>query len=217
MENTCYRCNAPIAEDAPFCPACGAPQIRVSSQFLGPPPSEPVTAPQPQASVPAVVGAPPLPGEIQWKNFLRTAWPLALIAGVIALFSVIGFLFILPASVFVAIRLYYKRHRGIPRAGQGVKLGMAMGMISFIAFAGPSVLALSTSAQVRQEFIQTVNMAASRNPDPQAQQLLQNLLSSPQGFALMLGFGLFFTMIVFLVFTAIAGAVAASTVGSRTP
>ena len=163
------------------------------------------------------MGAPPLPGEIQWKNFLRTAWPLALIAGVIALFSVIGFLFILPASVFVAIRLYYKRHGGIPRAGQGAKLGMAMGMISFIAFAGPSVLALSTSAQVRQEFIQTVNMAASRNPDPQAQQLLQNLLSSPQGFALMLGFGLFFTMIVFLVFTAIAGAVAASTVGSRTP
>ena len=215
MEKPCYRCNAPVSEEAPFCPACGAPQIRVSSQFE-PPAPESVTAPEQQSSALPGIGIAPPTGEIQWKAFLRTAWPIALIAGVIARFSIFGFLVLLPVSVFIAIRLYYKRHGGLPRAGAGAKLGMAMGIISFIVFAGLSVLALA-SAEVRQELVRSVNLMASRNPDPQAQQILQNLMNNPQSLALMIGFGLVFTMIIFLVFTAISGAVAASTLSSKKP
>jgi hypothetical protein len=55
------------------------------------------------------------------------------------------------------------------------------------------------------------------HPDPQAQQIMRNLVNTPQGVALLIGMGLFFAMVVFLVFTAISGAVAASTLGSKNP
>ncbi len=158
------------------------------------------------------------PGEIQWKMFLRTAWPIAAFAGVIAcFFPKAGLLILLPASVFLAIRLYLKR-RAVPlRAGQGAKLGMVMGLISFISFASLSVIAIVSSADVRQELVKAVNLAASRNPDPQTQQILRDLVNSPQGFALMIAMGFGFLMVIFLVFTAISGAVAASTLGSKNP
>ena len=217
MEKSCYRCSASISEDAPFCPACGAPQIRVSSQFESPAP-EPGTFPEPPAGVPAGLGAAPRPGEIQWKIFLRTAWPLAVMAGLTSGFlHGFGLLISLPLSVVVGSWLYRKHHVGTLRAGQGAKLGMAMGMISFVTFASLTVIAVATSATVRQELVQSVNLAAARNPDPQAQQIMRNLVNTPQGFALLIGMGLFFAMVVFVVFTAISGAVAASTLGSKNP
>jgi hypothetical protein len=219
MEKTCYRCNASIAEDSPFCPACGAPQIRVSSQLEQPAP-ESVTVQNHQTNMPIAVpvgmGAAPRTGEIQWKAFLRAAWPIALIVGVIAYFTMFGFLVLIPGSVFIVIRLYYKRHPGLPRAGEGARMGMAMGLISFIAFAGLSLLDLA-KPHVRQELVRSLQQMASRNPNPQAQQMLQSLLSNPQTFAVIIGFSFLFIMLLFLVFTAISGAVAASTLGSRNP
>jgi hypothetical protein len=215
METPCYRCNASIAEDAPFCPACGAPQIRVSSQ------AEPDPAPDPNpetpspASVPTGTSAVPGTGEIQWKDFLRTAWPVAVLAGLTVTWIPLGFLILLPLSVAVGIWLYHKRRGGTLRAGQGAKLGMVMGFISFMASAALTVAGIASSAAARQEIVQRVTEAASRNPDPQAQQLMLSFIRSPQGFALFLVLLLVFTMFIFLVFTALSGAVAASTFGHK--
>lgn len=220
MEKPCYRCNASIDENAPFCPACGAPQIRVASQ------SEPERAPSPDttpetsspAGVQTVTGPAPGAGKIQWKVFLRTAWPFAVLAGLAASWSALfGFLILLPVSVAIGIWLYHKRSGVTLRAGEGAKLGLAMGFISFVASAALTVAGIAGNAAIRQELIQRVSAAASRNPDPQAGQMLLSFIHSPQGFAVFVGLMLVFTLIIFLVFTAITGAVAASTFGHKKP
>ncbi|HEX7288346.1 MAG TPA: hypothetical protein VF532_19330 [Candidatus Angelobacter sp.] len=146
---------------------------------------------------------------------MRTAWPLAVLAGLTAGWNaLLGFLILLPVSVAMGIWLYYKRSGVTLRAGQGAKLGLAMGLISFFASAALTLAGIASSGAIRQEMIQRVTAAASRNPDPQAQQLI-SLLNTPQGFAAFMGLLLVFTMVIFLVFTAITGAVAASTFGHK--
>src|SRR5678815_657476 len=86
MQNDCHRCGHPIEGQLTFCPACGAPQIRVFRA------SEP---PQQETTVSdSDLPAPPLPGShfpaqlsttvgIDWRYFLRTAIPLAVLTDVL--------------------------------------------------------------------------------------------------------------------------------------
>jgi ribosomal protein L40E len=214
MEKTCYRCDAPISESATFCPACGAPQIRVSAQELTP------LAPEPQAGEPAVTYSQPgpafQPGAIRWKTFLRTTWPLAALAGVAAsTIPLVGFFVLLPLSVLLGIWLYRRRQAAIIRASQGVKLGLAMGLISFISFAVLMVGAVSTSETLHQEMVRQITVAASRTPE--TQKMFLPWINTPQGFAVFMAILLAFTMFIFLAFTGITGAVAAATFGEKKP
>lgn len=213
MEQSCYRCNAPIDQDAPFCPACGAPQIRVSTQE--PSTAVPETTGEPLAHADRQPGPALQPGGIQWKIFLRTAWPLAAFAGLTVAFSVIGLLVVLPVSVLLGCGLYRRRHIGPLRASQGARLGLTMGLISFAAFATLSGIAIASNDAVHQEVIQAMTQAASRSPDPQARQLMLSWINSPHGFAVLIAVGFVFLMFIFLVFTAISGAVAAATFGHK--
>lgn len=220
MEKPCHRCSAQISEDAPFCPACGAPQIRVSPRFEASVQDvEGPVVPQPPPPVAqAGLASGPRPGEIQWRVFLRTAWPLGALAGLIAAFlPAVGVLIVVPLSVVIGISLYRKHHVGRLRAGQGAKLGMAVGLCGFIAFGGLSVAALVAKPGVRQELVQRVDVVTARNPDPQVQQLMHELINSPQGFALAIAGAMVVLMVFFLFISAITGAVAASAAGGKNP
>jgi hypothetical protein len=212
MEPTCYRCDAPISENATFCPACGAPQIRVATQELTPAADD--TGPEPQAfaTKPPVAGTEP--DEIRWKTFLRTTWPIAALAGVAAsTIPVIGFLLLLPLSVVLGVWLYRKRQNVLLRATLGTKMGLAMGLISFAAFAALMVASVSFSVTARQEMVKQITVAASRTPE--AQQAFLPLINTPQGFAAFIIILLLFSMVFFLVLTGLTGAVAAATFGHK--
>ncbi|HET7871169.1 MAG TPA: zinc ribbon domain-containing protein [Terriglobales bacterium] len=214
MEKTCYRCDAPIANDAPFCAACGAPQIRVSAPELTPAPPQPESQSEPPEFTYNPPGLAIAPGVILWKTFLRATWPIALLGGVAALtVPIVGFFLLLPLSVVLGVWLYRRRQKVLVRASQGLKLGLAMGLISFAAFAALMLAGLAFSSGVRQEMVRQITIAASRTPE--GQQAYLPLLNTPQGFAAFVVILLMFAMVLFLVLTGLTGAVAAATLGEK--
>src|SRR5258707_377076 len=114
MQCNCYRCGRSIEERTAFCPACCAPQIRVSRA-----PEEPFTvqdspastlplAPSDLAASLAAGGAPA--SGIEWKAFIRSAAPMAALSGILtAILPPLGLFIALPASLVWNISRYRKR------------------------------------------------------------------------------------------------------------
>jgi hypothetical protein len=212
MEKQCYRCGGELPENAVFCPACNAPQIRV------PVPSEeaeetgPASA-QPQAPLsqrPQAITVPALAERIQWKVFLSTGWPLALIAGLLAGFvPLLGILLLLPLTVVIAVRMYRKRHFVALRGGQGARLGFVLGLISFCGFAPVFAAVITLNQTFHQQLLEGMSQAAARNPDPQVRQIMESMLTTREGFAILVGFSLVFFLAIILAITTAVGAIAA--------
>ena len=218
MDIVCYRCGNSIGENAAFCPTCGAPQIRVSPrEELNPlSPSEPdtlgTTPPPPVIAQPVLI-----PGEIDWKRFLRMAWLPGVVAGLAtAFYAPVGLLIVVPLTVVMTVRSYSKQHPLPLRSGQGAKLGMMVGLLSFVALAVLlCAILLIDGSQLREGMASAALQAASRNPDPHVQELLRSLVSTNQGLYLIIAMSLFFFFILQILFTALAGAVAATTFSKR--
>jgi hypothetical protein len=182
MQSDCHRCGHPIEGQLIFCPACGAPQIRVSRAVE---PSQEETAAS-DSGIPAPSS--PLPAElsttigIDWKYFLRTAIPLAALTDVLTmtLHPLTLFVF-LPANLVWAISRY-RRHRPVAmRSGQGARMGAMMGLLSFAFFLAFFLVTISFQhAQYRDIMITQIHQISSQNPDPQAQQMLQ-WFATPEG------------------------------------
>jgi hypothetical protein len=61
-----------------------------------------------------------------------------------------------------------------------------------------------------------MSQAAARNPDPQVRQIMEAMLNTPSGFAILVGFSLVFFLAIILAITSAAGAVAARSAGRQT-
>jgi hypothetical protein len=196
MERDCYRCGKPVKEDAAFCPACNAPQIRVSgpaqvdNEF--PPPGEP-KVPLGDASSRTAI-----PGKIQWGVFFRIALPHSAIVGFLTfLLLPVGLLLVLPLSLGRIITRYRQLHAGALRSGQGARMGAFMALLSFVSFL---VFAVPTISVNRAALLDMIAERARQNPDPQSQALVVWFATTP-------GF-IFFTaisMLILLVFFLIVG------------
>ena len=140
MQSDCHRCGHPIEGQLTFCPACGAPQIRVSRAIETS--QEETTAsdsdlPAPSLPVSALPSELSTTAGIDWRYFLRTAIPLAALTDVltVTLHPLALFVF-LPANLVWAISRY-RRHRPIAiRSGQGARMGAMMGLLSFDLLSG---------------------------------------------------------------------------------
>ena len=188
MQSDCHRCGHPIEGQLAFCPACGAPQIRVSraveisqeetiASDSGLPASDsglPASSPLP-AELSTTVG-------IDWKYFLRTAIPLAALTDVLTMtLHPLALFVFLPANLVWAISRY-RRHRPIAiRSGQGARMGAMMGLLSFTFFLAFFLVSISFQhAQYRDIMITQIHQISAQNPDPQAQQMLQ-WFATPDG------------------------------------
>lgn len=213
MERDCYRCRQSMEEQTAFCPACGAPQIRVRAPE---PPTEYQAIPDIDLTPEqiAAVAPPPPPGfvigsGIDWKSFIRTAAPLAALTGLITIaIWPLGFFILFPALLVLAIRTYGRR-RPIPVQGsQGARMGALMGFLSFIFFSVFFLLFVLSNLTTYREFIVSkVQEAAARNPDPQAQQIVQWLTTTDGVVAMTIMF-LVMALILFLVIGTGSGALA---------
>lgn len=220
MEKQCYRCGGELPENAVFCPVCNAPQIRVPvpSEEAEEAVSDPARSQSSLPQRPPVITVPAVAEKIQWKNFLNTAWPLALIAGLLAGFvPLLGIVLLLPLTVVIAGRLYRKRHFVALRAGQGARLGFVMGLISFLGFAPVFAAVITLNQTFHQQLLEGMSQAAARNPDPQVRQIMESMLNTPQGFAILVGFSLVFFLAIILVITSAVGALAARARGRHRP
>lgn len=211
MQRDCYRCGNSIGEQIAFCPACGAPQIRVSR------PPEPLSDVQPESEPMAdqVVAVSTTPANlvgrsgIQWKAFARTAAPLAAFTGMLTVvIPALGLFVFLPTSLIVAIHTYRRTRPAPMRRGQGARMGALMGLLSFGSYL---VFKLADIFRNQTEY-RNINLnrlkdLAAQTSDPQSQQIFQ-WLATPHGFIIIAAAALCFILLVFLIIGISSGALA---------
>jgi hypothetical protein len=198
-----------MEENFPFCPVCRAPQIKVSTPVLQP--TEPsdtsekpltslqeVPSPSPGASL-------PLSSRIDWKFFFRLGVPLAAVTGMLSVeLRALGLFILLPAGLVWTISRYRLQHPGPLRSGQGARMGAVMALLSFGFF----LLAIAFNpGRYRDMMITSLHESAARNPDPQAQQVLQ-WFATPDGMLTFAAIALVTVLIAFLVIGMSSGALA---------
>ena len=198
-----------------FCPQCNAPQIRVAVAETVP--ASGTTSESFIPPLPAYLGA-SLGTRIEWSQ----AWPATALAGLIAAllmitpFAGLGLGMLIGGSLSV---VFYRRRVPAARVtpGMGARLGMVTGVLGSGLLA--IVLAIRTLLfhgwdRVREDLITGVEQAAARNPDPQTHQVVE-FLKSPQGVVLLLSMALITTLVAFVIFSGLGGALGAALLRRR--
>ncbi len=198
-----------------FCPQCNAPQIRVAVAETGPPSGTISESSIPP--LPPYFGASLAP-RIDWSQ-ARPAVTLAALIGAVLMitpFAGLGLGMLIGGSLSV---VFYRRRVPAVRLtpGMGARLGMVTGVM------GSGILAIVLAVRtllshgwesVRADLISGVEQAAARNPDPQTHQVVK-FLESPQGIVLLLVMALITTMIFFVIFSGLGGALGAALLRRR--
>lgn len=220
MEKSCYKCGHTMDEGRPFCPHCGAPQIRVLiAEPAGATVStaEAAAIPQMSASLPASQTVPVLAVPMQWSQALK---PCTLAAGVASLLMLLGLNpFVGMVSVgFLAVVFYRQgRPQASIRPGTGARLGALSGLICFAMASiveAMLVLVLHKGAEIRQALLAAINQAAARTSDAQALAMFEHF-RSPEGLEFLMVFGLLFGLVAAIVLAALSGALGGAVLGSR--
>jgi hypothetical protein len=219
VQRSCYRCGASLDDQAPFCPSCGAAQIRVTAEQQTP--QQPQSDLAPGISADAGTSVPAAPtgvsvqysGQIQRKSLLLAALPLSLLAGLVcALDPRFGWLVLLGIVVYGVLR-HQRRDGGPMSAGIGARLGALIGLLTFVSFLllgtlrfGLALALGQNGNEIREEMVKQVQQIAARNPDPQAQEIMRWFATS-EGLVVLVGLSLFLFFIFFLVSATATGAV----------
>jgi hypothetical protein len=228
VDHLCYKCQTSIDETQPFCPHCGAPQIRVAS----PEDDESRTTPQSSTDAPPHLvtpstwpsGAPAnvAHAAIQWE----LAWKGALLSGlgaaVLTAMPVLGLgccLWLLGAGA-LAVWLYQRRVPGaLVTPGMGMRIGAVAGAIGYVATTIWTVLRFSSNSQeFRTAMQEQMEKSLAANPDPRAQEIMRQFmgnLNTPQGLATFFVLILAIMAVVFVIFSAAGGALGASMFARR--
>jgi hypothetical protein len=205
-----------VEDGVAFCRHCNAPQIRVSGASA---PAETAVALEALENQPAPYGDTPQIAGLAWPQALPSASQAGLIAAMLMIIPLgasfgLGML----AAGFLSVLFYRRRvfHVNLT-SGLGARLGALSGLFGFGIFA--TLTALETAifhsgGELRAALMQAVEQAASRNPDPQAQQLL-GYLKTPQGLVLVMILGLVVMFFLFLILSSLGGVLGAVTLRSK--
>jgi hypothetical protein len=228
VEHLCYKCQTSIDETLPFCPHCGAPQIRVASpeadesQNMTPgPPDVPAEVTQP-APWPGGAAAYTPPSAIQWD----LAWKGALVSGLgAALLTALPFLALgcglwLLGCGALSVWLYQRRVPGtVVTPGMGMRIGAVAGTVGYVATTIWSVVSFAYNSQEFRVAMQAqIDKSIGANPDPRAQELMRQFvgnLNTPQGLATFFVLILVIMAVAFVIFSAAGGALSASILTRR--
>jgi hypothetical protein len=224
VEHPCYKCQTSIDETLPFCPHCGAPQIRVSSpdEETGQP--NPLTSDSPQVPGPATWAHAPAyhPQAVQWDAAWKGAVLSGLFAAVLSATPVISLgccLWLLGAG---ALSVFFYQRR-VPAAlvtpGMGMRIGAVSGVVGFVASTFWLVFQFARNSQeFRSALQEQMEKSIGSNPDPRAQDIMRqfmNNLNTPQGLATFFVLLLVIIAIAFVVFSAAGGAIGAAMFAKR--
>lgn len=209
-----------MEEGRPFCPHCGAPQIRVLIAETVPAAaamSEAAAIPTAAASLPASQTVPVLAVPMQWSQALK---PCTLSAGLATLLMFVGlhpFVGMLSAG-FLAVVFYRQgRPEASIRPAAGARLGALSGLICFaMASVVEALLAivLHKGAELRQGLLTAINQAAARTSDPQVLAMFERF-KSPEGLEFLMVFGILFGLVAAVVLAALSGALGGAVLGGR--
>lgn len=208
----CIRCHADLPTGSAFCPACGAPQLRVTQDEIAA-----------AAAALASTNTPRMPDlrTIQWPAAITVALICGSITGLLCsvLFGPLLALFILCsfAGAIAAVALYGRRN---PLAGLGGGIGLRIGLLCGLFGASVSTL-LSSIALVLERYVfhqgadidnnlnsvvhQLTQITGQITPEGQVNPFL-NLVAGPEGHAIILVTGAIGTFFFMLFFSMIGGA-----------
>jgi hypothetical protein len=120
MEQFCHRCGAALNGSDPFCPHCGAPQLRYEA---------PDESTQSANASPAQRLAGRSLNAVHWHDAILAAAIIALPAGLFSSFLGLEALWVLGGGV-AAISLYRRRTRTMPTSSMGWRIGGLVGLFS---------------------------------------------------------------------------------------
>jgi hypothetical protein len=215
MEHPCYKCGFTVEDGKPFCAHCGGPQIRVAMP-------EPVPAVEgvPSADLPIIQanGTAVFSPGIVWPVAMRACAIAALIGALLTTFGLMVPLLAALGAAFLAVNLYHRKNPAwLVNGRSGAHVGAVCGMLFFAIAAVCESIAVAVfhgGGELRQKMLDTLQQAASRSNDPQAQAMLERL-KTPEGIALMLVFGMIVLFIVSIAAGGLAGALAGAFLGRR--
>jgi len=214
MNYSCHKCGRTLEEGRPFCPDCGAPQIRVILPEASPQPALAGDGAVLQGHADAVHVLPSdaagsMPAK--WSHDLK---PCALAAAIAIALSLVGLNPFVAALVAGWLAVAFTRRRvlgAILRPGTGARLGATTGLLIFglsAIFETLAVVLLHKGAELRSEMLDKVQQVAQHYPAPQVQPFV-DFVKTPEGFALIMVGSVIFGLIAFIALSGVGGALAA--------
>ena len=200
-----------MAAGVPFCPACNAPQIRVSTE------SDKATVSDSHAQ--GWAGDPAADANshsIHWRAGFSRAIAAAIfclallqISSFVTQSAVIIFI-VLPVGGAFATYLYSRRYPAGLTPGMGARLGLVTGFLFALLVSAYTALLFAMNRQkMFDEVSQRLKDAAAQNPSPQTDALLKQV-STPEGMIAILVVGAIFLAFLSLALCAAGGAVGAA-------
>lgn len=216
MEPVCHRCGGPVQESVPFCPHCGAPQLR----YEAPEEAASAASPPPHFTLRS-------PDSIHWRDAIRATAIIAVPAGLLS--SRLGLQAIWAVWLIVggimAISIYRRRTSTLPTGRMGWRIGVVLGLFTAVIaniIDGVSLVVqrfvLHQGAALDKSYQQAVqlsskmylDMFASSNPDMAAAiTKAQHFWFTPAGAAAMMLINAAGMAIFMLIFAAAGGALGA--------
>jgi len=169
---------------------------------------------QPPA-IPIVAGT----ARVDWSVAVKAAAMMGLLAGVpssVRFLSLGCCLWVIGGGA-LAVMMYQKwKLAGIVTTGMGARIGAVTGFFAYVFWLLFQVVvqAARGTEEFRRQLMQQMQEAAAKNPDPNAQRMMQQL-STPEGVATLLTVMVVMMLVAFIVFGVIGGAVGASVWGRR--
>jgi len=142
-----------------------------------------------------------------------------LVAGLAWIMPPLGYL-LWPITAGVLAVVLYKRR--VPETtvsrGAGARVGAVTGLFGFVLFAILTAINLAAlgSGKIHQMMQQAFQQAAARNPNPEAQAMMQRFMT-PEGIAIMFVIVFIFFLMIFVGFSSLGGAIGAALTRPRAP
>lgn len=203
-----------VPEGTPFCSNCGAPQIFVKT------PAESETNRPASGSVQTAerkTSSTYDPQQLNWRKALPATSKAGLVMGLATFFLATLFPIWIVGGGWLAVTLYRRRtFASEVVAVTGAKLGALAGLLGFAFFAiatsitvATKIFVLHQGAQLRGLLLAAVEQAASRNPDPRVQPMVE-WIRTPEGLAFLIITGLVLLFVAFLVLGSLGGLIGAA-------
>jgi uncharacterized membrane protein len=221
-----------VEDGVPFCPTCGAPQIRVAiareeSDTQSAPGDEGSAAeadPAQRANAVFSQAEASQAAKYERRVIIFSALAAGFAAGIGSLIPFVPFITLcMVAAGGLAITLYKRRmpYVSVP-ARRGFRIGALAGFFGFLLNAAMSAIGMfSTENRValHDAMQERLKEALSVNSDPAAQQMVKNIgnmVSTPGGLAAVFAFSLCLFGLLFVFLSGVGGAIGAALFGKKT-
>lgn len=214
MNHSCHKCGRSLEEGRPFCPDCGAPQIRVILPESSPEPALAGDGAVFQGHAEAAHVLPSDSANSLAGGLSHDLKPCGLAAAIAIALTLVGlnpFVAVLAAG-WLAVTFSRRRTPGPAlKPGTGARLGAITGMLIFAIstiFETLAVVLLHKGAELRSQMLDKVQQVAQRYPGPEVQPFV-DFVKTPEGFAFMMVGSVIFGLVAFIVLGAGGGAMGA--------